>query len=53
MALQAGQPLLDFTYLDEHKAAYFVAVQAELDNYEPMKEMFRQALRVSQQNAGD
>ncbi len=53
MALQAGQPLLDFSYLDEHKAAYFVAVQAGLDNYVPMKEMFRQALRVSQQNAGD
>jgi cell filamentation protein len=28
MALQAGQPLLDFTYLDEHKAGYFAAMQA-------------------------
>ena len=51
MALQAGQPLLDFSYMDENKLAYFVAVQAGLDNYEPMKAMFRQVLHASQQNA--
>jgi hypothetical protein len=52
MALQAGQPLLDFSYSDEHKKAYFAAIQAGLDNNEPMKEIFRQVLHVSQQNAG-
>lgn len=53
MALQAGQPLLDFSYFDEHKTEYFAAIQAGLDDSEPMKEMFRQVLRVSQKNAGD
>ncbi|MDT8452616.1 MAG: Fic family protein [Gammaproteobacteria bacterium] len=53
MGLQAGQPLLDFTYLDEHKADYFSAIQAGLDNYEPMTQLFRRVLRASQQNAGD
>ncbi len=52
MALQAGQPILDFSYLDEHKNEYFRAIQAGLDNYEPMKEMFRRVLHVSQQVAG-
>lgn len=53
MGLQAGQPLLDFTYLDEHKADYFSAIQAGLDNYEPMIQMFRRVLHASRQNAGD
>lgn len=53
MALQAGQPVLDFTHLDEHKSEYFAAIQAGLDDYEPMKEMFRQVLHASQQNAGE
>ena len=52
MSLQAGQPLLDFSYMDEKKQEYFSAIQAGLDNYDPMKEMFTQVLRVSQQNAG-
>jgi len=52
MALQAGQPILDFTYFDENKNDYFTAIQAGLDNNAPMKEMFRQVLRASQQNAG-
>ena len=53
MALQAGQPLLDFSYMDNNKTEYFTAIQAGLDNNEPMKEIFRQVLLVSQQNAGD
>jgi len=52
MALQAGQPLLDFTYMDSNKELYFSAVQAGLDNIEPMKDVFRQVLRDSQQNVG-
>lgn len=50
MALQAGQPLLDFSYMDNNKDLYFYAVQAGLDNEEPMKNVFRQVLRDSQQN---
>lgn len=52
MALQAGEPVLDFSYLDEHKNEYFTAIQAGLGNYEPMKLMFRQVLHVSRQNVG-
>lgn len=52
MALQAGQPLLDFTYMDNNKELYFSAVQAGLDNIEPMKDVFRQVLHDSQQNVG-
>ena len=51
MALQAGQPLLDFSYMDENKEAYFAAVQAGLDNYAPMAEIFRRVLQASKQNA--
>jgi len=53
MALQAGQPLLDFTYMDNNKELYFSAVQAGLDNIEPMKDVFKQVLHDSQQNVGD
>ena len=52
MALQAGQPMLDFSVMDEQKENYFSAVQAGLDNYEPMKSIFRQVLHETQQNAG-
>lgn len=51
MALQAGQQMLDFSYLDTNKAEYFAAVQAGLDNAEPMKSIFRQVLQETQQNA--
>lgn len=51
MALQAGQPILDFTIMDKQKERYFAAIQAGLDNYEPMKELFRQVLHDSVQNA--
>jgi len=53
MALQAEQPLLDFSYMDNNKDEYFSAIQAGLDNEEPMKEMFRRVLLASQQNAID
>ena len=53
MALQAGQPLLDFSYMDENKNEYFAAIQAGLDNYDPMKEIFKRVLHVSQKNVID
>ena len=45
MALQAGCPQLDYTAWDENKTDYFKAIQAGLDDYEPMKEIVRQVLR--------
>jgi len=53
MALQAGQPLLDFSYMDEKRDAYFSAVQAGMDDCGPMKEIFRRVLHVSQQSVLD
>lgn len=44
MALQADFPLLDFSYMDNNKDDYFLAIQAGLDNDEPMKVMFKQVL---------
>ncbi len=51
MSLQAGQPILDFSVMDDKKAQYFEAIQAGLDDYEPMKAIFRQVLRETQLNA--
>lgn len=45
MALQAGWPMLDFTSWDNHKQAYFSAIQAGLDDYLPMIEQVTQVLR--------
>lgn len=53
MALQADYPMLDFSCMDNNKEDYFLAVQAGLDNDEPMKVMFKQVLRDSLQNADD
>ena len=53
MTLQAGQPILDFTHMDENKNEYFAAIQTGLDNDEAMQEMFRQVLLESQQNVAD
>ncbi len=47
MALQAGWPLLDFTSWDNDKAAYFSAIQAGLDDYQPMIERVSRILRDS------
>lgn len=44
MALQAGRPPLDFTYLTGHKDEYVQAIHAGLDNIEPMKVLFRRVL---------
>jgi len=52
MALQAGRSVLDFSWLDEHKEEYFLAVQASLDNMEPMKAVFRQVLRDTGKTLG-
>lgn len=51
MALQAGWPELDYTAWDERKADYFGAIQAGLTDYEPMKELVRQALREAVRTA--
>jgi cell filamentation protein len=47
MALQAGKPLLDFTMLNEDKDAYVAAIQAGMDDVEPMKDLFRRVLLES------
>lgn len=44
MGLQAGKPELDFSLWDEQKERYFSAIQAGLDDYEPMKVLVRQVL---------
>jgi len=51
MALQAGWPDLDFSAWDRHTAAYFSAIQAGLDNYQPMQRLVTQVLRESVQQA--
>ena len=47
MALQAGRPPLDFTYLTDNTEKYIQAIHAGLDNIEPMKILFEQVLRQS------
>jgi cell filamentation protein len=49
MALQAGQPVLDFSYLDENKNDYFAAIQTGLEDTGPMREMFKRVFHASQQ----
>ena len=53
MTLQCGQPILDFSYMDENKIAYFAAIQTGLVDDGAMKEIFRQVLLESQRNVGD
>ncbi len=48
MTLQADFPMLDFSYIDNNKSDYFLAIRAGLDNVKPMKEMFKQVLYDSQ-----
>lgn len=46
--LQAGMPLLDFTWLSEHEADYISAIhQGHAGNYEPMKRVFSEVLKAS------
>jgi len=48
MALQAGMPLLDVTWLSEHEAEYISAIhQGHAGNYEPMKRVFSEVLKAS------
>jgi len=47
MALQADFPMLDFSYMDNNKDEYFLAIGAGLDNEEPMKAIFKQVLSDS------
>lgn len=48
MALQAGMPLLDFTYMSEHEDEYISAIhQGHAGDYEPMKRVFSEVLRAS------
>jgi len=47
MALQAGKPLSNFEYLAKNRDEYFQAVQAGLDDPDPMKKVFRQVLQDS------
>lgn len=53
MAMQAGKPELDFSLWDVKKERYFSAIQAGLNNYEPMKELVRQVLRDEVNDEGD
>ena len=52
MALQAGEPLMDFTYLAENEALYISAIhQGHAGDYEPMKRVFLEVLKVSRNAA--
>ena len=53
MALQANYPMLDFSYMDYNRETYFSAIQAGLDDDEPMQKIFRQVLLDSLKNAGE
>jgi len=53
MALQADYPMLDFSYMDNKREAYFFAIRSGLDDHEPMQKIFRQVLQDSLKNAGD
>ncbi|MGB0723310.1 MAG: Fic/DOC family protein [Gammaproteobacteria bacterium] len=44
MALQAGWPELDFSAWDAERYRYFAAIQAGLDDYEPMKALVKLVL---------
>lgn len=49
MALQAGMPPLDFTWLSEHEDEYISAIhQGHAGDYEPMKRVFLRVLQASQ-----
>jgi len=51
MALQAGQSMLNFSVMNNKKDQYFSAIQAGLDDYEPMKAIFRLVLHETQLNS--
>ncbi|MES9861448.1 MAG: Fic family protein [Candidatus Thiodiazotropha sp. LLP2] len=48
MALQAGMPLLDFTYISENQDLYISAIhKGHAGDYEPMKLIFYEVLKAS------
>lgn len=48
MALQAGFPPLDFSWMAENRERYFAAIQAgHGGNYEPIRQAFSQVLQAS------
>lgn len=48
MALQAGQPVLNFTYIEENKEEYILAIHAGMDrNYRPMESVVTNVLKSS------
>ena len=49
MALQAGFPMLDFTFISEYqRSKYIIAVQAGMcKNYQPMEALFSEILEMS------
>lgn len=48
MALQAGQPVIDFTYIQENKEKYILAIHAGMDmNYDPMEKIVTKVLESS------
>ena len=47
MAMQAGKAELDFSVWDGAREKYFAAIQAGLDNYQPMVNLVRQVLRAA------
>ncbi|ODS22328.1 hypothetical protein AB835_14800 [Candidatus Endobugula sertula] len=50
MALQANKPSLNFDYMVKYKKDYILAIHAgHGGNYEPMKQVFEQVLKASEQ----
>lgn len=48
MALQAGQPPLDFTWMAENRDEYFQAIQhGHAGNYSPIRQVFERVLQAS------
>lgn len=48
MALQAGQPVLDFTYIEENKRKYILAIHAGMEmSYSPMEIIVAKVLESS------
>ena len=52
MALQAGMPVLDFESIEKNKDSYIEAIHAgHAGDYEPMKRVFLEVLKVSRNAA--
>lgn len=53
MAMQAGKPEVDFSDWDKQKDRYFSAIQAGLDDYEPMIALVKQVLHDAGKNGAE